>query len=142
MPTPGEHKTVQARILEYSQAIGWSFLTWGCFWLFFYVTLLALGDHLPAQERLAISMGALALSPPSAATQPGLFHGSVVVPLAAVGFDEVILVAYAIILHAVEMFWIILLALWGLIQTGLSLTAVIRKPSLAKQAQTNDSADP
>jgi len=23
MPTPGEHKTVQARILEYAEAIGW-----------------------------------------------------------------------------------------------------------------------
>jgi hypothetical protein len=24
MPTPGEHKTVQARILEYADAIGWT----------------------------------------------------------------------------------------------------------------------
>jgi type I restriction enzyme R subunit len=24
MPTPGEHKTVQARILEYVEAIGWT----------------------------------------------------------------------------------------------------------------------
>ncbi|MBW8458126.1 MAG: HsdR family type I site-specific deoxyribonuclease [Thiobacillus sp.] len=27
MPTPGEHKTVQARILEYAEAIGWTFLS-------------------------------------------------------------------------------------------------------------------
>ena len=27
MPTPGEHKTVQARILEYAQAIGWTFVS-------------------------------------------------------------------------------------------------------------------
>lgn len=26
MPTPGEHKTVQSRILEYAQAIGWTFI--------------------------------------------------------------------------------------------------------------------
>ena len=26
MPTPGEHKTVQARILAYAQEIGWSFV--------------------------------------------------------------------------------------------------------------------
>ena len=26
MPTPGEHKTVQARILKYAQEIGWSFV--------------------------------------------------------------------------------------------------------------------
>jgi len=27
MPKPGEHKTVQARILEYAQAIGWTFVS-------------------------------------------------------------------------------------------------------------------
>jgi type I restriction enzyme R subunit len=27
MPTPGEHKTVQARILEYAEAIGWSIVS-------------------------------------------------------------------------------------------------------------------
>ena len=26
MPTPGEHKTVQARILKYAQEIGWIYL--------------------------------------------------------------------------------------------------------------------
>ncbi len=26
MPSPGEHKTVQSRILEYAQAIGWTFV--------------------------------------------------------------------------------------------------------------------
>ena len=26
MPTPSEHKTVQARILEYAQDIGWTFV--------------------------------------------------------------------------------------------------------------------
>jgi type I restriction enzyme, R subunit len=29
MPTPGEHKTVQARILAYAQAIGWTFVPRG-----------------------------------------------------------------------------------------------------------------
>ncbi|MFZ1573719.1 MAG: HsdR family type I site-specific deoxyribonuclease, partial [Chromatiaceae bacterium] len=27
MPTPGEHKTVQARIIEYAEAIGWTFVS-------------------------------------------------------------------------------------------------------------------
>ena len=27
MPTPSEHKTVQARILEYAEAIGWTFVS-------------------------------------------------------------------------------------------------------------------
>ena len=27
MPTPGEHKTVQARILAYAEAIGWTLVS-------------------------------------------------------------------------------------------------------------------
>lgn len=27
MPTPSEHKTVQARILAYAEAIGWTFVS-------------------------------------------------------------------------------------------------------------------
>jgi len=27
MPTPTEHKTVQSRILEYAEAIGWTFVS-------------------------------------------------------------------------------------------------------------------
>jgi hypothetical protein len=27
MPTPGEHKTVQARILAYAEAIGWTIVS-------------------------------------------------------------------------------------------------------------------
>ncbi len=29
MPTPGEHKTVQARILKYAQEIGWRYVPRG-----------------------------------------------------------------------------------------------------------------
>lgn len=116
-----------ATLPRMGQAMGWSLLMWLCFWGFFYVLLLALGDRVPAQDRLAISLGALALSPPSAPTQPGLFHGSVVIPLTAVGFDEVALVAYAILLHVVEMFWVILLAIWGLVRTGISVSSVMGK---------------
>ena len=99
---------------------GASLVAWGCFWGFFYLTLLALGDSFLPEQRLAVSLGALALSPPSAATQPGLFHASVVGPLTAVGFANDTLTAYAILLHILEMIWMIGLAVWGLLQTGLS----------------------
>ncbi len=111
-----------------TQTIGWSLLSWLCFWAFFYVVLLALGDQIAAADRLPISIGALALSPPSAATQPGLFHGSVVIPLTAVGYDRNLLTAYAILLHIIEMFWIVSLSMIGLVQTGLSVSSIIRKP--------------
>ncbi|MCA9898068.1 MAG: flippase-like domain-containing protein [Ardenticatenaceae bacterium] len=112
---------------QLAKVMGSSLLSWGCFWGFFYVTLLALGQGFPPDERLAVSLGALALSPPSAPTQPGIFHASVVVPLAAVGFNEVTLTAYAVLLHILEMVWMIGLALWGLAQTGLSVGAMLRQ---------------
>jgi uncharacterized protein (TIRG00374 family) len=98
-----------------------SLLTWASFWGFFYLALLALGEGFPPQERLAVSLGALALSPPSAATQPGVFHASVVAPLTAVGFHTETLTAYAVLLHILEMIWMIGLGVWGVLQTGLSV---------------------
>ena len=108
-----------------------SLLMWGFFWGFFYATLLALPDVIQTANRLAVSLGALALSPPSAPTQPGIFHASVVVPLTAIGFDEVALTAYAVLLHILEMVWMIGLAFWGLAQTGLSVQAMLGQNSAA-----------
>jgi uncharacterized protein (TIRG00374 family) len=110
---------------QLAKVMGTSLLTWGFFWGFFYATLLALGDGFPPAEQLAVSLGALALSPPSAPTQPGIFHASIVVPLAAVGFNEVSLTAYAVLLHILEMLWMIGLALWGLWQSGLSVREML-----------------
>jgi uncharacterized protein (TIRG00374 family) len=101
--------------------LGWSLVSWSLFWLFFFVTLRALDTGLTLQEQAAISLGALALSPPSAATQPGLFHASVVAPLAAVGFDTEVVTAYAVLLHILEMIWLIILAAWGLWATKITL---------------------
>jgi hypothetical protein len=112
------------------QVMSTSLLAWGFFWGFFYATLLALGEGFPPVDRLAVSLGALALSPPSAPTQPGIFHASVVVPLAAVGFDEVALTAYAVLLHILEMVWMIGLALWGLVQTDVSVGTVLEQKSV------------
>ena len=105
----------------------WSLVTWFFFWAFFYLTLLALPAEL-AGEALPISLGALALSPPSAPTQPGIFHASIVLPLAAVGFDRSLLTAYTILLHVLEMFWMIGFGLLGLLLTGLSARALLQPP--------------
>lgn len=110
---------------QLTQVMAISLLAWGFFWGFFYAALLALGEGIQSADRLAVSLGALALSPPSAPTQPGIFHASVVLPLAAVGFGEVALTAYAVLLHILEMVWMIGLALWGLSQTGLSVQAML-----------------
>jgi hypothetical protein len=98
-----------------------SLLTWFLFWCFFYLTLLALNTGLSPDQQLALSSAALALSPPSAPTQPGIFHASIVVPLGAIGFDVETLTAYTVLLHILEMFWMVGFAIWGLFATGLSI---------------------
>jgi uncharacterized protein (TIRG00374 family) len=104
--------------------LGWSLLSWFLFWLFFFLTFRALDTSLSLQDQIAISMGALAVSPPSAATQPGLFHASVVAPLSAVGFDAELITAYAVLLHILEMIWLIILAAWALFATKISLSEI------------------
>jgi len=98
----------------------YSLLSWTFFWLFFFLVIVSMGDTFPQNVWLPVSLGALALSPPSAPTQPGIFHASIVVPLAAVGFNTGALTAYAVILHLMEMFWMIGLAGFGLLRIGLS----------------------
>jgi len=95
-----------------------SLLCWSLFWGYQYLTLAALGINLSLLQKLAVSVGALALSPPSAPTQPGIFHASIVIPLAAIGFDRTMLTSYAVILHALQMVWMIGMGLWGLSRSG------------------------
>ena len=119
----GNLKSV-SRPRQFAIILFWSVITWAFFWAFFYLTLRSLGNDLTTEQQLAISLGALALSPPSAPTQPGIFHASIVLPLSALGANPEILTAYAILLHIQEMFWMISLGLWALIATGLSLGSI------------------
>lgn len=105
----------------------WSLLTWTCFAIFHALALLALQLNLPTSQLLSMSLGALALAPPSAPTQPGVYHASVVVPLTAMGFDNVTLTAYAVILHALQMAWMAGLGLWALWQSGASAKELFQK---------------
>lgn len=109
---------------QFSLILLYSILTWALFLGFFYLTLRALNLELPLQEQLAISLGALALSPPSAPTQPGLFHASVVLPLSALDFNPEMLTAYAILLHIQGMLWMVGFGIWALIATGLSFGTI------------------
>ena len=123
---------------RFAIVLGWSLLSWGLFWLFFFITLRALDTGLSLQDQVAISLGALAVSPPSAATQPGLFHLSVVGPLAAVGFDTELVTAYAVLLHILELIWLIILASWGLFATKISISEI--RDLFRPQAEPGSSA--
>jgi hypothetical protein len=105
--------------------MGWSIITWLFWGAFFYCTILSLGPAFPPDDRLAVTLAAVALSPPSATTHPGIFHASIVVPLAALGYNEIALTAFAVAAHALEMFWMISLGVYGLVRSGATLHRVI-----------------
>jgi hypothetical protein len=107
----------------------WSVLAWTCFWLFHFLTLQALPVSLSLSARLSLSLGALALAPPSAPTQPGVYHASLVAPLRVMGFEGATLTAYAISLHALQMLWMVSLGLWGVSRSGLSLRSLWAWPA-------------
>ncbi len=115
--------------------LGWSVVTWGLFGLFFYLVIAALGDALPRDQWLQVALGAMALSPPTAPTQPGLFHGSVIVPLTALGFGVTGLTAFAIVAHMLEMVLLLVMAGIGMVRMGISAESLL---SASQQAPSSD----
>lgn len=105
----------------------WSCITWGLFGVFHFLVLSALDISLSPQIMLAVSLGSLALVPPSASTLPGVFQVSMVVPLALLGYDENMLTSYALVLNILEMLWISILGIWGIFKGGYSLRRLISK---------------
>jgi hypothetical protein len=95
-------------------ALGLTVLVWTCNWAFCWLVLVALPVDLSVEQGLTIALGALALAPPSAPTQPGIYHASVVGPLMVVGFDETMLTSYAVLLHALMMVGMLGLGAFGL----------------------------
>jgi uncharacterized protein (TIRG00374 family) len=95
-----------------------SLAAWACFWAFHGLVLLALPAGLAPAQAAVLSLGALALAPPSAPTAPGLYHASIVLPLALVGYSETTLTAYAVILHGLLMACLLPLGLVGLLRSG------------------------
>jgi len=71
------------------------------------------GAGLTASSWAALSFGVLFIAPPSAPTQPGIYHAALVAPLALLGFDRAGLTAWAVLLHLQQMLWMIGLALVG-----------------------------
>lgn len=96
----------------------WSLAAWGCFLVFHVLVLLSLPE-VPAPQVFSIALGALALVPPSAPTLPGLYHGSLVGPLSAVGFDGTLLTSYAVLLHLIQLILMVGLGGWGFRRSGI-----------------------
>lgn len=90
---------------------------WGLFGAFHALVLLALPLAMGPAEVVTLTLGTLALAPPSAPTAPGIYHASLVVPLAVVGYPEADLAAYAVVLHALLMLWLLPMGAIGVLHS-------------------------
>ncbi len=116
-----------ARPSRLALALGWTLLIWACWAAFYWLAIQAFDFGLAPEQQWAVVLGALALSPPSAPAMFGIYHASVTVPLAAVGFDETLLVAFTVLAHALEMLALLPLGLWGLSGSEITVGELLRR---------------
>lgn len=112
-------------------ALVYSVITWTFFWGFHYLSLRALRPELPVEMLLGISLGSLALVPPSATTLPGVFQVSMVAPLLLMGYNASLLTSYALVLNTITMLVVVALGLWGMLSAGLTLRQLARRAEAA-----------
>jgi hypothetical protein len=103
-----------------------STLAAGFFLGYHYFALLALDFPLTQSQLLALSLGVLLISPPSAPTLPGIYHAQFIV-FAALGISASYLAASAIVLHALQTVALVVLGSWAMYKTGSSLGHLIRR---------------
>jgi hypothetical protein len=108
-------------------ALGLSAVLWACYWAFGALALRALPGAAHLASLLPLSLGALALAPASAPAQAGIYHAALVVPLSLVGFGETLVTAYAVVLHALLMIWMLSLGLWALARSGVPASALVSR---------------
>jgi uncharacterized protein (TIRG00374 family) len=114
-----------AKLHTQGQVLFWSIVCWTLFWGYHYLFLIAIQPDIGIETALALSLGSLALVPPSATTLPGVYQLSMIVPLAIVGYDRSLLASYAVLMNLVEMIVVMALGLWGVMVTGMTLHQLI-----------------
>lgn len=115
--------------------VGWvmSFGIWGSFFTFAYLVLLGLNIHLPAEQLAAIALMTLAVAPPSAPGMPGIYQATIVGALSLiVGFNPVLMTAYAIMIHILQVIPLLALGVWGILGTNITLRGLYRERQLVR----------
>ena len=114
-------------------ALFWGLVAWVAFALH---TDLILSSFFP-QSTLAYSCLILALSPATAPTQPGLFHGMALGAMMMLGADKVPALQAAVVIHMVQM---VVFTLWGTF-SWFAIARVLRRRAAQRARGVEDSAD-
>ncbi|UCD98619.1 MAG: flippase-like domain-containing protein [Chloroflexota bacterium] len=111
-------------------AFGWilSFGIWGAFFVFGYLVLLGLNILLPVEQMVAITLLTLAVAPPSAPGTPGLYQATIVGALSlVVGLNPIIMTAYAIMVHILQIIPLLVLGIWGAFDNSIPIRTLFRQ---------------
>ncbi len=103
-----------------------SILSWGCFFLYHLLVLQALNLPFQSSQQVSLALAGLALSPPSAPTQPGLYHASLLAPLSLLGFPAADLAAWTVVLHGLQISLLVPLGVWGAMRSHFSFSHIVR----------------
>jgi hypothetical protein len=96
-------------------AFAWTLLGWLGGFLFYYLSLKAIGIQLPADQMLAAILAASAFVNPFSPYIPGVYHGLLVGAIYLVTrYDLEALLALSIVLHGVLLIFWFGLGAWGL----------------------------
>ena len=115
-------------------SIGWllSFAVWGAFFVFAYLVLIGLNINLPVPQMIAVSLLTMAVAPPSAPGTPGIYQATIVGGLSLIaGLDLALMTTFAIMFHILQIIPLILLGIWGVLGTNLSLPGLLRQQKQA-----------
>jgi uncharacterized protein (TIRG00374 family) len=115
-------------------SIGWllSFAVWGAFFVFAYLVLIGLNITLPVPQMIAVSLLTMAVAPPSAPGTPGIYQATIVGGLSLIaGLDLALMTTFAIMFHILQIIPLILLGIWGVLGTNLSLPGLLRQQKQA-----------
>jgi len=126
--------------------LGLTIIIWTCFLLYHLLVMQALSLPFSLSQEIALSMAGLALSPPSAPTQPGLYHASILGPLRLLGYPVSELTAWVVILHGLQILMLVPLGVWGLARSRIRFDQVLssreaqadQKDSMPEHSETSD----
>lgn len=125
---------------QFLLSVFWIGMTWVVWMVMYYYTVTQLAANPPLWWGLFIAgLLALGVAVPSAPAALGVYEGSLVGALAILGVSTGSALAYAVILHLIQIVVTAIFGLWGLIRDGQNLTTLFSTLSNQKKVEELES---